>query len=477
MHSLNSSTDPDPNTRCDSLRGHARSIWEAAIRAVDPRHLVVTRLTVDERNCLVVANPDSTRPNASSDQTSLEPPIQLNDVRRILVVGGGKAAAGLAAGLESVLGTSRLRRHEVSGLVSVPKGCQTRLERIEIRETRPAGENLPTPAVVQATAEMLAALRALGGDDLAIVLLSGGGSALVAAPRPDLTLDEKIARTRLLAGAGATIAELNAERSRMSLVKAGGMANATTAGRLLVIVLSDVVGDDLRVIASGPCMPPDGSIQPAWTTCRGCSVSHCLVGCNDGAVAAAESAARAIGYDVTSRKADPRRSHETADDVGRRLAGEAIALAIAARAAGRPMAVVEGGEAVVRLPDDHGKGGRNQQTVLAAAEHVLSIGDWPPGLLIASIGTDGEDGPTDAAGGLVDANVVEAFLNDNAASESDAGSREGGAPVPRARLTENLVSARLRCDAYPLLDRSHGLVRTGPSGTNVADLRILLARP
>ncbi|MFM8578947.1 MAG: MOFRL family protein, partial [Planctomycetaceae bacterium] len=126
---------------------------------------------------------------------------------------------------------------------------------------------------------------------------------------------------------------------------------------------------------------------------------------------------------------------------------------------------------------DHGKGGRNQQTVLAAAEHVLSMGDWPPGLLIASIGTDGEDGPTDAAGGLVDANVVEAFLNENVASESDAGSREGGAPVPQARLTEQLISARLRCDAYPLLDRSRGLVRTGPSGTNVADLRILLARP
>jgi hydroxypyruvate reductase len=141
--------------------------------------------------------------------------------------------------------------------------------------------------------------------------------------------------------------------------------------------------------------------------------------------------------------------------VGRRLATEAAGLVAAARRDGRPRAVIEGGEAVVTLPRDHGTGGRNQQTVLAAVEAWRrEAGAWPAGLLIASVGTDGEDGPTNAAGGFADAEVA-----------------------TRLAANPDLPRAIARCDAGPALAAAGGLVVTGPTGTNVADVRIVLARP
>jgi len=403
------------------------------------------------------------------------PPIPLDRVERILVVGGGKAAAGLAAGLEGLLGARRLLHHAVSGLVSVPEGCGRRLSSIEVRETRPAGENLPTQAVVEATEAMLVGLGALGPNDLAVAILSGGASALVESPRPGITLGDTIAQTRLLSQRGATIAELNAARSRLSLVKGGGLARAASAGRLLVILLSDVVGDDPRVIASGPCMPPDGSARTVWTTDRGCTVSHCLVGGNATAVEAAARAARDAGYEVQLRQADPARATETAADVGHRLAAEGLRLVADARRLGRPLAMLEGGEAVVRLPADHGLGGRNQQTVIVAVREILAAGGWPKDLLVASIGTDGEDGPTDAAGGMADAEVVQALHPGPQAIGGAAADAHPGAAA--GRRIPDLAAAASRHDAYPLLEAAGGLIRTGPTGTNVADLRILLARP
>jgi hydroxypyruvate reductase len=420
-----------------SLREDADRIWSAGLAAVAPERLVADHASV------------------------IDATLTRDTAARIMVVGGGKAAAGIAAGIETLLGPDALARQRVSGLVSVPEGCGRRLSRIEIRETRPAGLNLPTPEVVKATAEMLTAVGGLGPDDLVIVPLTGGGSALLAAPKDGVTLDEKIAVTRSLSESGADIARLNAARQALSRVKGGGLARACTAGRMLVLVLSDVIGDDLHVIASGPCMPglDSGSGtrsrgSGAWTTPRGCTVEHILLGGNGTAVAAAADAARRAGYDVVS--AVTRVGGETAEEVGRRLAAEAARVLAATAVDGRPRAIIEGGEAVVRVPADHGRGGRNQQTVVAAVEAVCrGGGSWPEGLLIASIGSDGEDGPTDAAGGIADASV---------AAEIERGSLD----LPRALA---------RCDAYPLLDSAGGLVRTGPTGTNVADLRIVLTQP
>ena len=465
------------------IAADAAAIRTAAIAAVQPLTLVAGRLSVRDGELLL-------------DGRSLVPPLPLGDAGRIVVVGGGKAAAGMAAAVERLLLAAGVAPARLTGLVSVPVGCGIPLERIEVRETRPAGRNLPTPAAEAATLEMLAIVAGLSPADLAIVIVTGGGSALVAAPRAGVPLDEKVAVATFLAAAGADIRELNTVRQAASDVKAGGLARACGASRLLAFVLSDVIGDPLEMIASGPCMPvmprpavalallerfgavaagiaprlvarleadaavadaapPSATIGSSWTTPRGCRVDHLLLGSNATAVEAAAAAARAAGYDVVVRHADPAVT-ATADDVGLRLGAEGLMLAERASRVGRPLAVIEGGEAVVTLPPEHGRGGRNQQTAVAALAAVRASGHaWPAGLCIASLGTDGEDGPTSAAGGLVDARVV--------------------AAIERAGL--DVGRAIARCDAYPLLEAAGGLIVTGPTGTNVADVRLVLARP
>jgi len=471
-------------TTSAELRDELAAMTAAAIAAVRPEQLVVRRLTVVAGELLLDGRPLAPLPASGSPG-------------RIAIVGGGKAAAGMATGLMEILTAGGIPAGRIEGLVSVPEGSGQSGDGavIEIRATRPAAENLPTPAAVAATREMLALVSALGPGDLAVAVLSGGGSALLTAPRAGVSLGEKIALTRFLSAAGADITQLNLVRRAASDVKGGGLARACGAGRLLVFVLSDVIGDPLEAIASGPCLPaaaeaaaalavlerfgatavgPEltallraeaawGDAPPAaevvsppgsWTTPRGCRVEHVLIGNNATAVDAAATAARQFGYEVTRRPAVPGLP-ETADEAGRRLAREGLALAAAAAADGRPRAIVEGGEAVVRLPADHGTGGRNQQTVAAAVISVLgTAAGWPAGLLVASLGTDGEDGPTAAAGGFADAGVA-------------------------ARINEaglDVAAAVARCDTLPLLTAAGGLLVTGPTGTNVADIRLLLAR-
>jgi glycerate 2-kinase len=462
------------------------AIRDAALAAVRPEPLVVRRLAVACGEVLLDGRP-------------LAPPLTLG-CGRIALVGGGKAAAGMAAGLVQVLAAGGIAAERITGLVSVPQGSGRRLPGVEVRETRAPAENLPTPAAVAATREMLDIVASLGPEDLVIALVSGGGSALVAAPREGVLLEDTIAVTRRLSAAGAGITELNLVRQAASDVKGGGLARACSAGRLLVLVLSDVIGDPLEFIASGPCMPAattaaaalavlerfvamdaaprltavltaeagraesecvaptvssTGSLKTgSWTTPRGCRVEHVLLGTNATAVEAAARAADGLGYAATIRPATAG-SPETADEVGRRLAREGRELVEAAAGDGRARAIVEGGEAVVKLPAHHGRGGRNQQTVTAALDAAIQSGGWPPGLVVASIGTDGEDGPTSAAGGRADAAVA-------------ARVREFGLDV---------ADAVARCDAQPLLEAAGGLVVTGATGTNVADVRIVLARP
>ena len=459
------------------IRAEMAHLVEAAIAAVRPETLVPHRLAAARGELLLDGHPF---------------PVTARLGGRVVVVGGGKAAAGMAAAVEAVLASARPHGGTVSGLVSVPTGCGRRLGHVAVRETRPVGVNLPTVAAVAATGEMRETVASLGPDDLAIVIVTGGGSALLEDPCAGVTLDGVIAVSRFLSAAGADIRELNLVRQALSRVKAGGLARACRAGRLVALVISDVIGDPLDLIASGPCMP--ASADPAaaltilrrhaavdvaldvtrhleqaladvtppaphaaegeWMTPSGCRVSHVLLGSNTTAVDAAARTACDLGYDVTIRHAVP--TSETAKSVGRRLAAAATELCVAAARDGQPRAVIEGGEAVVTVPPDHGIGGRNQQTALAAVEAWWCSGEpWPAGLAVASIGTDGEDGPTDAAGGVVDADVAR---------------RLSAAGI-------DVVRAVARCDAYPALATSGGLIRTGPTGTNVADVRIILARP
>ena len=460
-----------------ALRDDAEAIWQAAIRAVQPEHLIASQLRIDDGQLLCDGQP-------------LDPPARLGPGGRLVAVGGGKAAAGMAAGLEQLIPEGLA----LEGLVGVPAGCGHALPRLEVREVRPAGRNEPTAACVAATKQMLAMLGQLSVDDVALAVITGGGSAILTAPQPGIPLPELVAATRWLSEHGADITQLNRVRQAVSLVKAGGLARSCRSGRLVVLVISDVIGDPLATISSGPCMPVaataseamaileqfavvDAGVAPAivahlrraaaspntpppaaaspsgrWQTPAGCEVSHHLLGSNATAIEAAAAEAAGRGYAVRLRHADPA-ARETANEVGERLAAEGLA---AARGASpQRLAIIEGGEATVCLPEEHGLGGRNQQTVAAALARLQAREPWPSGLLIASVGTDGEDGPTSAAGGVADATVALAI--------ADAGLR--------------VAEAVHGCDAFPLLREAGGLIQTGPTGTNVADLRIVLVDP
>jgi glycerate-2-kinase len=438
-----------------SLRDDARAIWQAGVAAVDSRRLVRQAVRA-EGDRLTVA-----------DET-----FDLSQLGRICVVGAGKAGAGMARGLEEALGPALLDR--ISGWVNVPADCVRPLKKITLHAARPAGVNEPTEDGVRGTEEILSRVSSLGPDDLCLVLLSGGGSALLPGPAPPVTLDEKQRLTRRLAAAGATIHELNTVRKQLSAVKAGRLAARITAGRTVVLIISDVIGDPLDVIASGPTvadtatpadaeavlrrlLPPEDVPESIWERLRAAgpppavpeTVRNVVIGSNRTAVAAASAEARRRGYDVK--------------DIGSSNDGEAAAwgttLAEAAldarRRHSRPFCLVGGGETTVNLgsADHPRRGGRNQEVALAA---IVRLWDEPAdGVIVLSGGTDGEDGPTDAAGAVADLGVIV------------EGRRKRLAP------REFLASH----DSYWFFDATGGLIKTGPTHTNVMDLQVVLSEP
>jgi hydroxypyruvate reductase len=341
-----------------------------------------------------------------------------------------------------------------------------------------AGHPLPDEGGVEAARAVAAIAQAAGDGDLLLVLISGGGSALLPAPAPGVALNEKIAVTDLLLKSGADIHELNIVRKHLSILKGGGLARMAAPAELHALVLSDVIDDDLSTIASGPTVPDPSTFADALAVLsrRGLldrapeSVRRRLF---DGAAGKvpetpkpsdpcfAGSAATLIGGNRTSIDAVRRRAEElgwSAALLGRPLAGEArrqaeplllAAVDARGRQAGR-LALVAGGETTVTVRGG-GRGGRNQELALAfalGAERRELPGDW----VFLSGGTDGRDGPTDAAGGLVDRGTIERI-------ERRGLSAQGC-------LDDN--------DSYEALAASGDLVRTGPTGTNVADLQIFL---
>ena len=467
---------------------HLLSIITTITSAVDPYRLLTERLAVESPEDAITfdGNPIFVGNNQA---------VELKNTGKILVVGGGKAAAGFAAGLEHLLGSSRLKKHRVHGLVSVPEGSGIPLNHIEVRETRPQKHDLPTEAVVHATHTMLEQLRNLTKDDLAFVLITGGSSALIELPRAQIPIQSLAHLTQSLSNSGADIKTLNDVRCLTSQVKAGGLAMACTAGKLIVLVLSDVLNDPLPVIGSGPCMPrihklaainkkllhlkiskqdraivaqaalalkEEGSVLPCsptnsgnWITPQGCHVTHLTLGTNSLAVDAAAAAATALGYEAVSATSNAH--SDSANMVGLRLAASLNTMVTTCETTNRPLCLVEGGEATVNIPIDHGQGGRNQHTVVAAANDILVNQQkaWPTRAILASFGTDGEDGPTSAAGGFVDADVAKSLA-----------------------LHPSKISAAIdRCDSHELLKSAGGLIETGLTGTNVADVRIVLTNP
>jgi glycerate 2-kinase len=362
--------------------------------------------------------------------------------------------------------------------LNVPAESVRPLQRIRLHPARPAGTNQPTAAGVSGTQEMLELLRRAQPQDVALCLLSGGGSALLPAPVEGVTLEDKQQVTHLLHACGATINEMNTVRKHLSASKGGRLAQAFTGRSLHSLIVSDVIGDPLDVIASGPTAADPTTFADALAVLeKFCltertpaavlrhlqegvagrlpetlkalpnNIFNYVIGNNQRSLTAAQSRAEQLGYRVLN--------------LGSHVEGETrqVAVALAGivrsiRAEGRPLAppacILVGGETTVTLAANHGLGGRNQEFVLAAAAKLGR--EQLRGVLILSGGTDGEDGPTDAAGAWADE-----------------------ATLTRAEEQQRLPAAYLaRNDAYHFFAAAGDLLKTGLTQTNVMDVRILL---
>ena len=435
------------------LRADARRIFEAGIAAVDPveavkRHLGRTGdiLHVADRR------------------------YELPTYRHVYVVGTGKASARMARGLEEILGESI-----DSGVVVVKYGYSTPTRRVDIVE---AGHPIPDPPGVEGTKQIIDTLRQAGNDDLVIFLVSGGGSALLPCPADGLTLEDKQRTTQILLDCGATIHEINSVRKHLSKVKGGRLARLAYPATVVGLILSDVIGDRLEGIASGPTVPDtstfsdclkiiecyqlQGKIPPVVRAfleqgARGGieetpkaadpvfeKVQNVLVGSNRLALQAAKQKADALGYNSLLLSSSVEGETQTVAAVHAAIAKEISATGGPVR---RPACVISGGETTVTIRGG-GLGGRNQEFALAAALHIEGL----EGIVILSGGTDGTDGPTDAAGGVVDSGT----LRRATANGLDAGDY----------LRRN--------DSYHFLQSTGDLLITGPTYTNVMDLHVML---
>ncbi len=390
----------------------------------------------------------------------------LDDIDHIYVVGGGKAAAAMAQALEEVL-QDRL----TDGIVVVKDGYRLETARVRVWE---AGHPVPDERSMQGARMVVEMARQAGERDLVIVLISGGGSSLLVYPADGLTLEDIQGATELLLRSGATINEMNAVRKHCSQIKGGQLARHIAPARAQGLIVSDVIGNPLDVIASGPLTPDPTTFADAWAVIEkyglvdklpprvaahlqsGLSgdvpetpkpgdaifenVHVVIVGDNARAAEAAERAALTRGYNAmlltTFLEGEAREVARVVTALGKELYRNNRPLPL-------PACLILGGETTVTVRG-RGKGGRNQELALSAA---VSLEGWDK-ITVITLGTDGTDGPTDAAGGVVDGNTVQR-------------ARDAGLD-PLAHLNNN--------DAYPLLKATHDLLITGPTNTNVNDL-------
>lgn len=440
-----------------SARATLEALLQAALRAVEGEQLVRAALAQSDAGLTIAGRP-------------------LPADSRLVVAAIGKAAASMAAGFDAVSG-ARIAR---GLLVTKPGHAQAALAAGTLPATRwtvrESGHPLPDARSEAAARELLALAASTRPEDVLVVLLSGGASALLACPLPGLEQRDLIGATRALLASGAAIDEVNAVRKHLADVVGGRLARAAGAGRIEVLIISDVPGDRLDVIGSGPCVPDATRYRDALAVIErrdlrarlparvlahleaGVAgarpespkpgdpgferVRATLLAANATALAAAGDAAvrRGLGAHLF-----PDALRGEARDAGRRLAALAVALRPHA-----PLVLLAGGETTVTISGP-GRGGRSQELALAAAR-VL---DGSVGISLLAVGTDGSDGPTDAAGAFVDGGTL-----------SRAVARALDADLA---LAEN--------DSYSFFAGEGGLVRTGPTGTNVMDLVAVQIEP
>jgi len=422
---------------------------EECIREVDPRRMVLRAMKLRATTLSVGGMA-----------------YDLEDYDRLMVIGGGKASALMASAVERTLGG-----WITSGRVVVPEyqSPLPRLKRISfLKSTHP----LPSKRGVRAVEQMLRIVEGVEERDLVLCLISGGGSALMPMPLEGVSLSDKRSVTEMLLRSGAGIRDINCVRKHLSAFKGGRLAEKLSPANIISLIVSDVVGDDLASVASGPTVPDGTTFAQAediltrfglWEPLppgvrrvleMGAAgeisetpkpesrvfekVENVLVGSNLIAIRAASGALKRLGYSVSEISEVQGEAREFGASLAR--------AALKKRARG---AIVAGGETIVTVKGS-GKGGRNQEIALAAAIEISGSRD----VTVLSFSTDGIDGSTDAAGAIADARTVEMAA-------------ERGMVAER-RLADN--------DSYPLFKRLGDLVVTGPTGTNVNDISIAITR-
>lgn len=422
---------------------------------------------------LAAVNPAAAVKNYFSSHPELVSRIK-STPGRIIVVGAGKASAPMAAAATEIFGDKIAAGH-----VIVKYGYTTAASAPSAIRIVEAGHPVPDEAGWLAAQEIAHLLRETTADDTVLCLISGGGSALLTLPAEPLTLGDLQTTTGALLAAGVTINGVNTIRKHLSAVKGGQLARLAAPATVYALILSDVVGDPLEVIASGPTVPDPTTFADTWAIIEqfqlqnslpatvierlqaGCAgtvpdtpkpgdplferVHNVIIGNNRLAAEAAVKAAEAAGFAgqvlTTFMEGEAR-------EVGRVVAALAKGLARDESPLARPACLVLGGETTVTLRGK-GQGGRNQEMALAAA---LALTGWP-NLLITCLGTDGSDGPTDAAGAFADGQTV--------------GRAQGAGLAPVEYLNHN--------DSYNFFAALDDLIITGPTNTNVNDLTFILA--
>jgi hydroxypyruvate reductase len=433
------------------LRKQALAIFQAALTAADPAAAILRHVRL--RDGVLLAG--RTR-------------YALNGIRRIHVVGAGKAGAAMARAVEK-LGLPAEKRG--NSLMNVKYGHLAKLRWIELNE---CDHPVPDELGVRGAKRIAQIVTDATAEDLVICLISGGASALLPFPAPPVTLAEKQAVTKLLLASGATIHEINAVRKHISGIKGGQLARIAYPARVLALILSDVIGDDLDVIGSGITAPdastfataaavfekyrirdqiPASVLDRFTSGARGniretpkrddpafARVQNLIVGSNRLAVEAAAGRAREFGFrtSILSTQIEG----ETRE-VARMHAAIVKEIVRYGRPLARPACLISGGETTVTLRGN-GLGGRNQEFVLAAAMDIAGL----DGTVVFSGGTDGTDGPTDAAGAIADGYTI------------------ARGPDAQKHLNAN--------DSYHYFEKLGDLVLTGPTNTNVMDVRVIL---
>ncbi|MEM3641526.1 MAG: glycerate kinase [Candidatus Bathyarchaeia archaeon] len=435
-------------------RALALKSLETAVKAADPKRIMKQRISL--RNSVLRVDGYC---------------FDLKKFKNIYVIGGGKASGSMAEALEEIIG-----KHITFGLVNVPRGSQHKTGIIRLHE---ASHPVPDKSGVEGTKRMLEIAEKAGEEDLIICLISGGGSSLMPLPRDEITIADKSKITEDLLKSGATINEINTVRKHVSEFKGGWLAKKAFPATILNLILSDVLGDPLDFIASGPTVPDSTTFNDAvkilrkyglwekapWSVRKVLSngervlipetpkagdeafkkVFNVVVGNNRFASLAACEALKSEGLNTLLLTAV---LEGEARHAGTVLASVAREVATSGNPVPKPAGIVAGGETTVTVVGD-GLGGRNQEIALAAALKISGL----DGVVVASFSTDGVDGPTDAAGALADGKTL--------------------AKAKKMRLNAEKYLAKN--NSYNFFSKLGDLIFTGPTGTNVNDVSVIVA--